>query len=303
MRLAFLGTPEVAVGPLRALVDAGHDVALVVSRPDRRRGRGGALVPSPVKAAALELGLPVTDKVDDVHRRRRRAGGGGGLRPADQAPRPRRRADGEPPLLAAAPVAGGGAGGAGHPGGRRRHRRVRHGPGGGARHGPGLRLRGASPSAPTRPPTSCGPALSPSGDRPCWCGCSTRACPSPRPQEGEATYAAKLDPGEHHLDWSQPAVRPPPGGAPGPGVDDVPGQAAARPPGSAGAAGRRRPLAEGEHRPVHPRGRHRRGRGADPGGGAARGQGPCRPAAPGATAPASRPATAWGPDPAPTIRA
>ena len=64
------GTPEVAVGPLRALVDAGHDVALVVSRPDRRRGRGGALVPSPVKAAALELGLPVTDRVDDVHRRR-----------------------------------------------------------------------------------------------------------------------------------------------------------------------------------------------------------------------------------------
>ncbi|MDQ4131986.1 MAG: methionyl-tRNA formyltransferase, partial [Actinomycetota bacterium] len=66
MRLVFLGTPEVAVGPLRALVADGHDVALVVSRPDRKRGRGGALVPSPVKAAALELGLPVTDRVDDV---------------------------------------------------------------------------------------------------------------------------------------------------------------------------------------------------------------------------------------------
>jgi methionyl-tRNA formyltransferase len=56
----------VATGPLRALVEAGHDVALVVSRPDRRRGRGGALLPSPVKATALELGLPVSERVDDV---------------------------------------------------------------------------------------------------------------------------------------------------------------------------------------------------------------------------------------------
>src|SRR5205823_539918 len=66
VRLAFLGTPEVAVPPLRMLVREGHDVALVVSQPDRKRGRGGALVASPVKAAALELGLPVTDRVDDV---------------------------------------------------------------------------------------------------------------------------------------------------------------------------------------------------------------------------------------------
>ena len=55
-----------AVPPLRALVDAGHDVGLVVSRADARRGRGGQLTPSPVKAAALELGIPVTDTVDDV---------------------------------------------------------------------------------------------------------------------------------------------------------------------------------------------------------------------------------------------
>jgi methionyl-tRNA formyltransferase len=41
-------------------------VALVVTQPDRRRGRGGALSPSPVKAAALELGLPVTERVDDA---------------------------------------------------------------------------------------------------------------------------------------------------------------------------------------------------------------------------------------------
>jgi methionyl-tRNA formyltransferase len=66
MRLAFLGSPDAAVPFLRAVVEAGHDVALVVSQPDKRRGRGGATTPSPVKAAALELGLPVSDKVADV---------------------------------------------------------------------------------------------------------------------------------------------------------------------------------------------------------------------------------------------
>ena len=65
-RLAFLGTPEVAVGFLRALHDAGHDVALVVTAPDRRRGRGSALAPTAVKQCALELGLPVSSRVADV---------------------------------------------------------------------------------------------------------------------------------------------------------------------------------------------------------------------------------------------
>jgi methionyl-tRNA formyltransferase len=51
---------------LQALVDAGFEVALVVSQPDKKRGRGGQLSPSPLKEAALELGLPVTDQVDDV---------------------------------------------------------------------------------------------------------------------------------------------------------------------------------------------------------------------------------------------
>ena len=66
MKLVFLGTPDMAVPPLRALVDAGHEVVLVVTRADKRRGRGGATTPSPVKAAALELGLTVTHQVDDV---------------------------------------------------------------------------------------------------------------------------------------------------------------------------------------------------------------------------------------------
>jgi methionyl-tRNA formyltransferase len=66
LRLVYLGTPEMAVLPLRALVGAGHDVALVVTRVDRRRGRGSAMSPSPVKATALELGVPVSHDVADV---------------------------------------------------------------------------------------------------------------------------------------------------------------------------------------------------------------------------------------------
>ncbi len=66
MKLVYLGTPDMAVPPLRALVEAGHDVVLVVTRADKRRGRGGVTTPSPVKAAALELGLTVTHQVDDV---------------------------------------------------------------------------------------------------------------------------------------------------------------------------------------------------------------------------------------------
>jgi methionyl-tRNA formyltransferase len=66
LRLAYLGTPEVGVPPLRALVSDGHDVRLVVSRADKRRGRGSALLPTPVKATALELGLPVTSRIEDV---------------------------------------------------------------------------------------------------------------------------------------------------------------------------------------------------------------------------------------------
>jgi methionyl-tRNA formyltransferase len=66
MKLVYLGTPEMAVPPLEALVEAGHEVVLVVTRADKRRGRGSAISPSPVKAAALELGLTVTHAVDDV---------------------------------------------------------------------------------------------------------------------------------------------------------------------------------------------------------------------------------------------
>ncbi len=66
MRLAYFGTPSMAVPQLHALVAAGHEIALVVTRVDKRRGRGAELSPSPVKAAANELGLPVSHDVDDV---------------------------------------------------------------------------------------------------------------------------------------------------------------------------------------------------------------------------------------------
>jgi methionyl-tRNA formyltransferase len=59
MRILFWGTPVYAVPSLDALVAEGHQLVGVVSQPDRRRGRGRALTPSPVKARALELGLPV----------------------------------------------------------------------------------------------------------------------------------------------------------------------------------------------------------------------------------------------------
>jgi methionyl-tRNA formyltransferase len=72
VRIVFLGTPADAVPPLRALAADGHEIALVVTQPDRRRSRGAGTDPSPVKVAAVELGLPVLtpakarEAVDDV---------------------------------------------------------------------------------------------------------------------------------------------------------------------------------------------------------------------------------------------
>ncbi|MFY8147978.1 MAG: methionyl-tRNA formyltransferase, partial [Prochlorococcaceae cyanobacterium] len=59
MKILFWGTPAYAVPSLDALIAAGHRLVGVVSQPDRRRGRGRERQPSPVKARALELGLPV----------------------------------------------------------------------------------------------------------------------------------------------------------------------------------------------------------------------------------------------------
>ena len=54
-----MGTPDFAVGTLKALHEAGHEVTLVVSQPDKPKGRKQELSPTPVKAAAEQLGLPV----------------------------------------------------------------------------------------------------------------------------------------------------------------------------------------------------------------------------------------------------
>jgi methionyl-tRNA formyltransferase len=59
MRLAFLGTPDIAAACLRAVAAAGHEVAAVYAQPPAPRGRGQALRPSPVQALADALSLPV----------------------------------------------------------------------------------------------------------------------------------------------------------------------------------------------------------------------------------------------------
>jgi methionyl-tRNA formyltransferase len=59
MRLAFMGSPDFAVPALRALDEAGHEIAAVYCQPPRPAGRGYALRPCPVQVAAEELGLAV----------------------------------------------------------------------------------------------------------------------------------------------------------------------------------------------------------------------------------------------------
>lgn len=76
MRVVFMGTPEFAVPSLRALL-AGHDVRLVISRPDRPAGRGMSLRRSPVantaEAAGVEVELPESPRAPDVLERVRQA--------------------------------------------------------------------------------------------------------------------------------------------------------------------------------------------------------------------------------------
>ena len=65
-RLAFLGTPSEAAACLRRLAEAGHEIAIVVTRPDARAGRGSRMLPSPVRQAARELDLMVSERAADV---------------------------------------------------------------------------------------------------------------------------------------------------------------------------------------------------------------------------------------------
>lgn len=59
MRIIFMGTPDFAVGTLEKIIEAGHDVALVVTQPDKPKGRGKSMQFPPVKECALEHGIEV----------------------------------------------------------------------------------------------------------------------------------------------------------------------------------------------------------------------------------------------------
>jgi methionyl-tRNA formyltransferase len=187
-------------------VAAGHDVAVVVSQPDRKRGRGGALVPSPVKAAATDLGLRTTDSVDDV------IGTGAALgvvvaygrliRPHVLAglpmvnihfsllPRWRGAAPVERAILAGDAVTGVCV----------------------------MALEEGLDTGPVyaREEVAIGPDDTADELRAVLAERGTAmlvdllgrdgGLPLPEPQVGEPTYAAKLAPADHHLDWRRPAV-------------------------------------------------------------------------------------------------
>lgn len=59
MKVIFMGTPDFSVGTLEAILAAGHEVAAVVTQPDKPKGRGGAVSMSPVKETALKHSLTV----------------------------------------------------------------------------------------------------------------------------------------------------------------------------------------------------------------------------------------------------
>jgi len=65
-RVAYIGTPAIAVYPLLKLVEEGYDIPLVVTGPDKRRGRGSSTSPSDVKREAERLGLNVSSNIDDL---------------------------------------------------------------------------------------------------------------------------------------------------------------------------------------------------------------------------------------------
>lgn len=59
MKVIFMGTPDFSVGTLEALIEAGHEIALVVTQPDKPKGRGGKMQYTPVKEVAVAHNIPV----------------------------------------------------------------------------------------------------------------------------------------------------------------------------------------------------------------------------------------------------
>ena len=63
MKIVYMGTPDFAVAPLLALLEAGHEVLAVVTQPDKQKGRGKEMQMPPVKECALAHGIPVLQPV------------------------------------------------------------------------------------------------------------------------------------------------------------------------------------------------------------------------------------------------
>lgn len=201
MRLVYLGTPAIAVPPLEALVAAGHDVALVVTGVDKRRGRGRDTSPSAVKQAALGLGIPVSHAVDDVLAVGAELGVvvafGRLIKPHVLArlamvnlhfsllPRWRGAAPVERALLAGDTVTGVCL------------MAVEDGLDTG-----GVYARVEVPIGPTVTLDELRQQLVQAGTQ-LLVDTLAAGLGDPEPQHGEATYASKIDPAEHHIDWSR----------------------------------------------------------------------------------------------------
>lgn len=63
MKIVYMGTPDFAVAPLEAIIQAGHQVTAVVTQPDKQKGRGKEVQMTPVKECALKHGIPVFQPV------------------------------------------------------------------------------------------------------------------------------------------------------------------------------------------------------------------------------------------------
>lgn len=204
MKLAYLGTPAAAVPPLRALVEAGHDITIVVSQADKKRGRGGALVPSPVKEAATALGIPVTSRVKDILDHDVELGVvvafGRLIKPdvLDRVPMLNVHFSLLPRWRGAAPV----------------ERAILAGD---AETGVGImQLEEGLDTGPVYVEKRLAIGDDETADalraRLVELGTAllvdvlSRPLPEPRPQVGEPTYAAKIEPDELRIDWSRPAV-------------------------------------------------------------------------------------------------
>jgi methionyl-tRNA formyltransferase len=193
-----------AVPPLEALIDAGHDIALVVTGRDKRRGRGRATSPSPVKEAAMRAGLAVSHDVDDVLDVEADLGVvvafGSIIRPHVLAeldminlhfsllPRWRGAAPVERALLAGDEVTGVCV------------MAVEEGLDTG-----GVYARAEVPIGPRTTAGELSAELVETGTR-LLVDALDRGLGVPRPQEGTPTYAAKIDPAELRIDWSAPAA-------------------------------------------------------------------------------------------------